>query len=253
MAELPAIEVERLGKRFRRVHQASSLKRAAFELLTNPRRSVDAIDALVDVSFTVQPGEAVGVIGRNGSGKSTILTLLAGIYRPTTGRITVRGRIGSLLDIGGGFHPEMTAEDNAILNAMVQGLSRREALARLPDIIAFAGLTDFADTRLKHFSSGMILRLGFAVVIQSDPDVLLIDEILAVGDEGFQRTCRETIRGRLAAGKAAVFVSHDLETMAEVADRVVWLERGSVRLSGPTAEVLAAYRTAEAADQGSSQ
>lgn len=240
----PAIEVVGLTKRFRVVHQASSLKRAAFELLLNPRRRVDHVVALDDLSFTVAEGETLGVIGRNGSGKSTILTLLGGIYRPSFGCITVRGKIGTLLDLGAGFHPEMTAEDNGILGCMIQGLSRAEAMRLLPEVMAFAGLAGFIDTKVKHFSSGMILRLGFSVVIHCDPDVLLVDEVLAVGDEGFQRRCREQIHEFQQQGKTIVFVSHDLETMAEVTRRVLWLDRGKLRADGPTAEVLAAYRQA---------
>lgn len=249
MAGPPSIEVDRVTKQFRVVHQASTLKRAALELLLRPRRRTERIEALADVSFRVEPGETVGVVGRNGSGKSTILTLLAGIYRPTRGRIIVRGRIASLLSLGAGFHPEMTAEDNAILNAMIHGLSRREALARLPDIVAFAGLEAYLDTQIKHFSSGMVLRLGFSVVIHTDPDVLLIDEVLAVGDETFQRRCRERIVEFQRAGKTILFVSHDLETLAQVAPRTLWIDRGRLRLDAATPEVLAAYRDVAAEEE----
>ncbi len=245
MSDAPAIEVVDLHKRFKVIHQASSLKRAALEYFFQPRRTLDSIEALRGVSFEVGQGETVGIIGRNGSGKSTILTLLAGIYLPTAGSITVRGRVGSLLEVSAGFHPEMTAEDNAILSAMIQGLSRQEALQRLPAVIEFAGLAQFADAKMKHFSSGMNLRLGFSVVLHLRPDVLLVDEILAVGDESFQRQCRETLR-RLQRdeGKSIVFVSHDLDTIADIATRVIWLDNGLVRMSGATDEVLAAYRTA---------
>lgn len=241
----PAIQVVDLHKRFKVIHQASSLKRAAVEFFLHPRRKLDPIEALRGVSFEVAQGETVGIIGRNGSGKSTILTLLAGIYLPSSGSITVRGRIGSLLEVAAGFHPEMTAEDNAILSAMIQGASRAEALQRLPSIIEFAGLAQFADAKMKHFSSGMYLRLGFSVVVHLHPDVLLVDEILAVGDEAFQRQCRETLR-RLQEdeGKTIVFVSHDLDTIAEIASRVIWLDGGEVRMNGATDEVLAAYRSA---------
>ncbi len=241
---MATIEVRDLTKHFRVVHQASTLKRAAIELLLNPRRRVDRIDLLRGLSFDVAAGEAVGIIGRNGSGKSTMLSLLAGIYRPSGGSITVHGRIGTLLDLGAGCHPEMTAEDNAILNAMICGLRRRDALARVRDIIAFAGLEEFADTKVKHFSSGMILRLGFSVVVHTDPDALLVDEILAVGDEGFQRRCVETLQQLQQAGRTIVFVSHALEAVQHVTSRVIWLDAGQVRRDGPTAEVLAEYRAA---------
>ncbi|MBI2298459.1 MAG: ABC transporter ATP-binding protein [Armatimonadetes bacterium] len=243
---LPAIAVRGMTKRFRVVHQASTLKRAALEMLFNPRSRVDHITALQDIDFTVAEGETVGIVGRNGSGKSTILTLLAGIYRPSFGCITVRGRIGSLLDLGAGFHHELTAEDNAIMAGMIHGLTRAQSLDRVPRVIDYAGLEGFADTKIKHFSSGMILRLGFSVVIHTEPDVLLVDEVLAVGDETFQRKCRETIGQFQRQGKSIVFVSHDLDTVAEVTRRVIWLDAGRLRMDGPSGEVLAAYR-AEAA------
>ncbi|MCC7494653.1 MAG: ABC transporter ATP-binding protein [Fimbriimonadaceae bacterium] len=244
MHDLPAIEVQQVAKSFRVVHQSSTLKRAALDLLRNPRRRVDRVPILHEVSFNVARGEAVGVIGRNGSGKSTILTLLAGIYRPTSGRIIVRGRIGTLLDLGAGMHPDVTAEDNAVVAAMICGLSRREAVDRLPAILRFAGLEAVADTQVKHFSSGMILRLGFSVVIQARPDVLLVDEVLAVGDEGFQQRCRASIAELRASGSTVVFVSHDLDSIAEVCDRVLWLDAGRIRLAGTAAQVLPEYRVA---------
>lgn len=243
MSDTPAIEVNGLTKRFRVVHQRSSLKAAAVELLM-PRHRVGSMTALDDVSFHVARGETVGIIGSNGSGKSTILLLLAGVYRPTAGEIIVRGRIATLLALGAGFHLELTAEDNAVLGAMIHGLSRREALDLLPSIIAFAGLEEFADTKIKHFSNGMVVRLGFSVVVHTTPDVLLVDEVLAVGDERFQHRCKEKMREFQAAGKTIVFVSHDLETVAEVAPRTIWLDYSHLRADGPTDEVLAAYRAA---------
>jgi ABC-type polysaccharide/polyol phosphate transport system ATPase subunit len=244
---LPAIEVRQLTKQFRVVHQASSLKRAALELL-RVRRRVEVMEALHDVSFEVAAGETLGVIGRNGSGKSTILTLLGGIYRPTAGQIVVRGRIATLLDLGSGFHPELTAEDNAVLAAMTQGLRRREAVDRLDAIMAFAELDAFRDTKIKHFSSGMVLRLGFSVIVQVEPEVLLVDEVLAVGDEGFQRRCLAKIREFQAQGRTIVFVSHDLEAVQQVAGRVIWLDRGRLRVDGPTEQVLPAYLAESSGD-----
>lgn len=240
----PVIQVEGLSKRFRVVHQASSLKRAAIDFLFNPRRRVDSFEALQDITFSINAGESVAIIGRNGSGKSTLLTLLAGIYRPSAGSITVRGRVGSLLDLYAGFHGEVTAEDNALIGAMIHGLSRREAVERVPQIIAYAGLGDFADTKIKHFSSGMTIRLGFSVIIHTDPDVLLVDEILAVGDEGFQRKSRESIEQFRRAGRTLVFVSHIVEAVEAVSERAIWLDGGRVRMDGPTAEVLPAYQAA---------
>lgn len=240
----PAIAVENVTKRFRLVHHARSLKRAFIDLVHLRRSRVEQIEALSGVSFELAEGETVGIIGRNGSGKSTILTLLAGIYRPTAGRIVVRGRIASLLDLGAGFHPELTAQENALLNAMTYGLSRREALARLPAMMEYAELGPFADTAIKHFSAGMTMRLGFSVVLHADPDVLLIDEVLAVGDESFQARGRASIAECQRAGKSIVFVSHDLEAVAQLSRRVIWLERGRIQLDGPADQVIAAYRAA---------
>ena len=236
----PAIVVDQLGKRFRSVRTSSSLKQAALKLLRR-RTRVEWTETLQGVSFQVAEGETVGIVGRNGSGKSTILALLAGIYRPSAGCITVRGRIGTILDLGAGLHNEVTAEDNAVVCSMIFGLTRKQALERMDDIIAFAGLEEFAETKVKHFSSGMILRLGFSVVVHTDPDVLLVDEVLAVGDEGFQRKCRHSISAFQQQGKSIVFVSHDLNAVREVAQRVIWLDKGRLRMDGPADEVLAAY------------
>lgn len=241
MNPAPAIRVECVGKRFRLVHHARSLKRTVIDLLTFRRVRIERMEALCEASFEVARGEVVSLIGRNGSGKSTLLTLLAGIYRPTSGRIEVRGRIASLLDLGAGFHPDLTAADNAIINAMTYGLTRRQAHERLPAMIRYAELGSFADTAIKHFSAGMTMRLGFSVVIHSDPAVLLIDEVLAVGDEAFQQRCRETLREFQAGGGTIVFVSHDLDVVRAISDRVIWLDGGRVRQVGTADEVIAAY------------
>jgi ABC-type polysaccharide/polyol phosphate transport system ATPase subunit len=239
-ATLPAIEVKDVTKHFHIVHQASSLKRAALEWLWIRRRA-DRMTALEGVSFTVPRGQTLGVVGSNGSGKSTILMLLAGIYRPSVGEIIVRGKIATLLDLYAGFHPDLTAEDNAVLGGMIHGLTRREAVDRLPEIMAFAGLEHVADHQIRHFSQGMVVRLGFSVVTHSDPAVLLVYEVLAVGDEAFQARCRAYIHDFQRRGNTIVFVSHDLEAVADVAERVIWLDRSRLRMDGPTAEVLAAY------------
>jgi ABC-type polysaccharide/polyol phosphate transport system ATPase subunit len=241
----PAIEARGLTKRFVVFHQASSLKRAALEWLWIRRRS-DAMTALEDLNFTVAAGETIGVVGSNGSGKSTLLMLLAGIYRPSAGQVTVRGKIATLLDLYAGFHPDLTAEDNAILAAMINGLSRKDALALVDEIVAFAGLQAFADHKVRHFSAGMVVRLGFAAVAYSQPDVLLVDEVLAVGDEAFQARCRARIAEFQAAGKTIVVVSHDLDVVRQTASRVLWLDAGRLRLDGPAEEVLAAYHEAAA-------
>ncbi len=240
MENLPAVQVQAVSKRFRIVHHAGSLKRAAIELVRR-RPSVERMTALDDVSFDIARGETVGIIGSNGSGKSTMLMLLAGIYRPSEGQIIVRGRITTLLDLYAGMHPDLTAADNAILVAMTNGLSRRQAIERLPAILEFAELLEVADQRIRHFSAGMVVRLGFSVAAWCDPEVLLVDEVLAVGDQAFQTKCRHKVAEFQREGRTIIFVSHDLAAVEASCQRVIWLDRSRLRLDGPATEVLAAY------------
>jgi ABC-type polysaccharide/polyol phosphate transport system ATPase subunit len=243
----PAIEVRDVSKSFRTVHQASSIKRAALEWWRS-RKRVDQHLALEGLSFSVPAGQTLGVVGANGSGKSTLLALLAGIYRPSAGEIVLRGRVVTLLDLFAGMHPDLTAEDNAVLLAMVYGLTRREAVAALPAIMAYAELTAHADEVIRHFSAGMVVRLGFSTIVHTQPDILLVDEVLAVGDQAFQTRCHETVARFQEAGKTIVFVSHDLETIGKVCERVLWIDRARLRLDGPAADVIAAYRSALAVE-----
>lgn len=240
MSMPPAVDVRNVTKQFRVVHHAGSLKRAALELLRH-RSYVEQMTALDDISFQVPAGQSLGIIGSNGSGKSTLLMLLAGIYRPTAGAIEVRGRVTTLLDLFAGMHQDLTAADNAIVVAMTNGLSRAEALQRLPMMLEFGELTAHADQRIRHFSAGMVVRLGFSVAVHCDPDILLVDEVLAVGDQSFQAKCRQRVGQLQAAGKTIIFVSHDLDTVRATCQRTIWFERSRLRLDGPTAEVLAAY------------
>jgi len=197
--------------------------------------------ALSGLDLQVGHGEGVVLLGRNGSGKSTVLRLLAGIYQPTAGEIEVRGRVGTVMELGAGFHPELTGTENVHLYAAMLGLGRREVAARYERILDFAGLGDFISMPVKYYSSGMQARLAFAVAICVDPDILLLDEVLAVGDQGFRERCMERLRRFREAGGTLVAVSHDPEGIEKLCGRAVWLQAGQVRMEGPTAEVAAAY------------
>lgn len=200
--------------------------------------------ALSDVSFHIEPGEAVALIGANGAGKSTSLKLLAGIYRPTSGTVSTEGRIASLLDLGVGFHPELTGSENVMLNGALLGLSQGEMKALMPGIAGFAMLERFMDTPVKYYSAGMFMRLGFSLATSVDPDILLIDEVLAVGDAEFQTRCYERIGGFRERGKTIVFVSHDPVAVTSLCERAVWLDAGRVRMDGPAESVLNEYLAA---------
>ncbi|MDQ3812209.1 MAG: ABC transporter ATP-binding protein [Chloroflexota bacterium] len=197
--------------------------------------------ALRDVNLRVGPGESVGLIGHNGAGKTTLLKLVAGITRPTRGSIDSRGRVASLINLGAGFHPELTGRENIYLNGVILGLSRREVRQRVEAIVEFADLESYIDTPLKRYSSGMYARLGFAVAAHVDPDLLLVDEVLSVGDLAFQdRSIRKMLSFR-DAGRAVVFVSHNLSAVEMMCQRAIWLDHGVIRRQGPTAEVVRAY------------
>jgi ABC-type polysaccharide/polyol phosphate transport system ATPase subunit len=197
--------------------------------------------ALRDVDLRVEPGETVGVIGRNGAGKSTLLRLLAGVSQPTDGRLTIRGRIAPLLSVGVGFHQEMTGRENVHVNGMLLGLTKREIAARFDAIVGFAELDDFIDTPVKFYSSGMFMRLGFSVAIHVDPEVLLVDEVLAVGDVGFQLRCFDRMRALQRAGTTILFVSHSMHAIQLLCPRTVLVHRGRVEADGPTEGSIARY------------
>jgi len=198
------------------------------------------------VSFTVAPGEMLGVIGDNGAGKSTLLKVLARITPPDRGRVEIRGRLASLIEIGAGFHPELTGRENVLLHGSILGLPRRVLHASMGSIAQFAGLDGAMDTPVKFFSTGMYARLGFAVAVHAAPRVLLVDEVLSVGDLAFRERCHERIRRIKAEGTAIVFVSHDLPAIEALCDRVIHLEAGRVRAEGPAAEIVAGYRAVNA-------
>jgi ABC-type polysaccharide/polyol phosphate transport system ATPase subunit len=234
----PAIVASGLSKRYRlRRERRRTLKEVALRQYAK----AEDIEALRDVSFEVNKGETFGVIGANGSGKSTLLKLLAGTAKPTSGTLDVRGRVAALLELGAGFHPDFTGRENAYLNGSLLGLPRREMDKVMPQVEAFADIGEFFDAQVKTYSSGMYMRLGFAVAVHLDPDVLLVDEVLAVGDEYFQHKCFAKIAEFKKAGKTIVLVSHDLGTVGRLCERAVWLERGIARSYGPTRDVIASY------------
>ncbi len=202
--------------------------------------------ALDHASFQISPGESVALVGSNGAGKSTTLKLLAGIYSPTSGKVDTSGRIASLLDLGVGFHPELTGSENIFLNGALLGFDQKKMRDLLPGIAEFAMLERFMDTPVKYYSSGMFMRLGFALATSVDPDILLIDEVLAVGDASFQAKCYDKIFGFRESGKTIVFVSHDPEAVRRLCTRAIWLDSGRVRMDGPVDDVLGSYLDANA-------
>ncbi len=197
--------------------------------------------ALRDVSFEVQRGESLGIIGANGAGKSTILKLLSSITTPTSGEITINGRLSALIEVGSGFHPELTGRENIFLSGSILGMRRREIAAKLESIVEFAGLSQFLDVPVKRYSSGMYVRLGFSIAAHLEPDILLLDEVLAVGDASFQAKCLDRIKELERAGTTIVFISHDLIAVERVCDRAILMQRGEVVASGPPGEVIRKY------------
>ena len=236
----PAISVAGVSKRFRLPHeQYSTLK----QRVLHPRRSrtFSELRALEDIGFEIAPGEFFGIVGRNGSGKSTLLKCLAGIYGVDSGRVDVHGRLSPFIELGVGFHPELSARDNVTINAVMLGLSRKQAAERFDEIIAFAELEEFVDLKLKNYSSGMSVRLGFAVAIQVDADVLLVDEVLAVGDASFQQKCFDQFDRLKSEGRTIVFVTHDMSSVRRFCDRAMLLERGELLDIGEPETIAAKY------------
>lgn len=244
MTDAPAIELKDVSKRFRvRQGGAPTLKSAALSWLKGRGRK--DFWALRDVAFSVRSGETLGIIGSNGAGKSTLLSLVAGTMAPTRGAIAARGTIASLLELGTGFHPDLTGRENVFLYGAVIGLTRRRMRERMEAIIDFAGIREFIDEPVKHYSSGMYVRLGFAVAVEVDPDILLVDEVLAVGDVSFQRRCLAKMDEFRRRGKTMLVVSHDLHTIRRMSDRILLLDGGSVRGLGDPGEVVGRYRAAK--------
>ncbi|MGI9034362.1 MAG: ABC transporter ATP-binding protein [Acidimicrobiales bacterium] len=234
-----AITVDAVSKRFRLYHERNQSLKSA--LLQRRRGRFEEFWALRDVSLDVPRGTAMGLIGENGSGKSTLLKCMARILRPDSGHISTDGKVSALLELGAGFHHELSGRENVYLNGSILGLSKKELDRKFDEIVGFAGLERFIDTPVKNYSSGMYLRLGFSVAINVNPDVLLVDEVLAVGDENFQRRCRTKFEELRAAGKTVVLVSHALETIRELCGLAAWLDGGTLRAIGPVGAVIDDY------------
>ena len=247
----PAIVVESVGKRYRLgsgtgqrslSDQLGRLARAPFR--RQPRDiGLDSEDfwALKDVSLAIEPGEVVGLVGSNGAGKSTLLKILARVTLPTKGRIVMNGRVGSLLEVGTGFHPELSGRENVYLNGAILGMSRSEIDRRFDEIVDFSGIEEFLDTPIKRYSSGMHVRLAFAVAAHLEAEILLVDEVLAVGDAEFQRKCIGRMQDAANDGRTIVFVSHNLGAVERLCRRALWIHNGSTAAEGPTQDVIAAY------------
>jgi lipopolysaccharide transport system ATP-binding protein len=250
----PAVLVESVTKLYRRYGRKRSVGTLKSALLSGAGARAlspdEAVSALRDVSFSVEAGETVGVVGANGSGKSTLLKLLCGIIRPTAGEVRVRGRLAALLELGAGFHPEISGRENIEINGLLLGLTKREIARRFDEIVAFAEIEEFLDAPVKTYSSGMAVRLGFSIAAYSDPEVLLVDEVLAVGDEAFSKRCLEKFAEFERAGKTLLFVSHDLALVAERCRRALWLDRGRLAADGPSGETVALYRESVATQGG---
>ncbi len=239
-----ALEVRGVSRSFRRTSadRAWTWQEALVRGWRRP--TVETFWALRDVSFSIAPGRMVGVVGHNGAGKSTLLRLVGGIGRPDAGQILVRGRLGALLELGAGFHAELTGRENAFITGVISGLTKAEVAAQFDEIVRFAELEDFIDSPLRTYSSGMIMRLAFAVAAHIEPEVLLIDEVLAVGDLAFQEKCLERIREFRARGCTILLVSHNHAQVSALCDEALWLRGGCLAAHGPAPEVVAEYVSA---------
>src|SRR3954471_13170251 len=244
MNAITLTHASKVYRRYSRRHQFTTLKSALLSRsLTRDLRPDETFAAVRDVTFTVPRGRTLGVIGRNGSGKSTLLKLVAGITKPTTGTVDVNGRISALIELGAGFHPEISGRENVFINGIMLGLTKREVARRFDEIVEFAEMKEFIDAPVKTYSSGMYVRLGFAVAIHVDPDVLLVDEVLAVGDEGFTHKCLDKFSDFRRRGKTILLVTHSLGLVERMCDEALWIDDGRGRASGDPRRVVGAYIT----------
>src|SRR5947209_3163202 len=263
MSEI-AIRAQGLSKRYQigQLERENALRNVLGPILRAPwkllkREKKEAFWALKDVDLEVKQGEVLGLIGRNGAGKTTLLKILSRITRPTSGWAEIYGRVGSLLEVGTGFHPELTGRENTFLSGAVLGMSKREIARKFDEIVGFAELEKFIDTPAKHYSTGMYVRLAFAVAAHLEPEILLVDEVLAVGDLEFQKKCLGKMGEVSKGGRTIVFVSHQIGQIRRLCERVIWIDRGAVKRDGEVLDVVSAYETAsaerapqESADQG---
>ncbi len=236
-----AVALDGLGKKFRLTHDRNWTLKAT--MLAGHRTRYEEFWALRKLSLEVEQGQTFGIIGGNGSGKSTLLKVLAGILRPDEGKATVNGRLSALLELGAGFHPELTGRENVYLNGAILGFTKRDIRQRFDDIVAFAELDRFIDEPVRNYSSGMYVRLGFSVAIHVEPEVLLVDEVLAVGDLTFQKRCLDRFAHLKAEGRTIIVVSHDLDMVGWLCDRTAWIQQGSLRAIGPSSEVIDRFAT----------
>src|SRR6267378_3438481 len=244
MKAIDGANVTKVYRRYARKKQFATLKSALLKgSLIQDLQPDETFPALQGVSFNVAAGQTYGIIGRNGSGKSTALKLVAGITKPTTGTVRVEGRISALIELGAGFHPEISGRENVYINGIMLGLTKREIHERFNDIVEFAELQDFIDAPVKTYSSGMYMRLGFAVAIHVDPDVLLVDEVLAVGDEGFTHKCLDKFAEFRRRGRTILLVTHSLNLVERFCDEALWLDDGVARAHGDPKRVVGAYLT----------
>jgi len=249
-----AIRAEKLGKKYhiggpqapyRTIRESiTDVLVSPFRRLKNPKP--ETLWALKDISFAVERGEVVGIIGRNGAGKTTLLKILSRITEPTEGRVEIYGRVGSLLEVGTGFHPELSGRENIYLNGAILGMKRAEIDHKFDEIVAFAEIEKFLDTPIKHYSSGMYVRLAFAVAAHLEPEILLVDEVLAVGDAAFQKKCLGKMEDVARGGRTVLFVSHQMTSIRRLCHRGLWIDNGQVQMLGPTAQVVSSYEAESA-------
>ena len=235
----PVVVVDNVSKKYRLYRERNNYLKAA--MMRGGRAKVDMFWALEDVSFEVYEGSTTGLIGENGSGKSTMLKCLARILRPDTGSVSVTGKMSALLELGAGFHPELSGRENVFLNGAILGLKQKELMAKFDDIVDFAGIGQYIDEPVKNYSSGMYVRLGFSVAINVEPDILLVDEVLAVGDEAFQRKCLERFADLKRNGKTVIIVSHSMGSVVNMCDHAIWFKKGHKMADGDPRQVIEAY------------
>lgn len=238
MVNNTVISFNHVGKRYNR-NKRLLLKQALLDIFQHDQ--TETFWALHDISFTINRGETIGILGINGSGKSTILKLIAGVIVPTKGTVTVRGRISPLIELGAGFHPELSGRDNIYLNGTILGLPQKEIDEKFDDIVAFSELGDFIDSPVKHYSSGMYMRLGFSVAVNVDPEILLIDEILSVGDTRFQRKCMAKMKSFKSEDRTIILVSHSLDTLKSFCERVILISEGKLIDIGKPEKIIQEY------------
>jgi len=245
---MDVIRVQNLSKKFTIPHERIDTLKGAFVNLFRKKR-FESFFALNGVSFTIHKGEFFGIIGRNGSGKSTLLKILAGVYTPDQGQVDIEGLISPFLELGIGFHPELSGRDNVYLNATVLGLTKKEIDAKFDSIVAFAELERFIDQKIKNYSSGMQVRLAFAVAINANREILLLDEVLAVGDANFRTKCLNEVDGYIKTGKTVILVTHDIEMVERYCGRALWLRDGKIQKIGPAREVVEEYTRQNSIEQ----